>query len=212
MSGNITPCLERIAIYVHKDNPIRGMTLEQVDAIFDHLQARRDGADPHLGSARGTPGLGDAAGHGSRPQRRHRFASVCAGVGAVLGGEFRKDMADHPDNLGLLKAITDDPRSVGFAGLCYDNSNVRTVPIAIQAGAPFVGIDSAEADAGQCCRWRVRCSSWSTTIPRCAAGRGSRVHDLFAASARMMIRVGIPADSSRPANILLDAVGLGIAH
>jgi len=30
----LTPCLERMAIYVHKDNPIRGLTLQQVDAIF----------------------------------------------------------------------------------------------------------------------------------------------------------------------------------
>ena len=43
----LTPCLERTAIFVHKDNPIKGLTLAQLDSIFSN-QCKR-GAEKSCG-------------------------------------------------------------------------------------------------------------------------------------------------------------------
>jgi phosphate transport system substrate-binding protein len=41
----LTPCLERTAIYVNKDNPIKGLTIAQLDAMFG-TECKRGAKEP----------------------------------------------------------------------------------------------------------------------------------------------------------------------
>jgi phosphate transport system substrate-binding protein len=210
----LTPCSERIAIYVHKDNPIRGLTLEQVDGIFS-TTCQRGAKEPiRTWGQLGFPGAWATQPVMARGRSGDTGSQVYIQEAVLLGGEFRKDMADHPDNLSLLDAITNDPRSVGFAGLCYDNPNVRTVPIAIQAGTPHVAVDSAEADAGQYPLLRplqlVVDPDPAQPLP---AAEAEFIKYVFSRLGQEdVIKSGFQPIPSRPANIALDSVGLGIAR
>ncbi|MEZ6065126.1 MAG: PstS family phosphate ABC transporter substrate-binding protein [Planctomycetaceae bacterium] len=209
----LAPCLERIAVYVHKDNPIRGLTLQQIDGIFS-TTAKRGGEPIRKWGQLGFPGAWAEQPVVPRGRSGDTGSQVYFQEAVLLGGEFRTDLQNHPDNLELLKGITEDPRSVGFAGLSYDNPNVRAVPVAIQAGTPYVGVDSPEADAGHYPLVRplqlVINHDPKQPLP---AVEAEFIKYIFSRVGQEdVIKAGFQPIPARPANIALDAVGLGIAR
>ena len=145
----LTPCLERMAIYVHKDNPIRGLTLQQIDAIFSTTCRRGSEKPIRTWGQLGFPGAWESQPVVAQGRKDDTGSQVWFQEAILLNGAYRDDLQNHPDTLELLEAITTDPRSVGFAGLCYDKPPARAVPIGITDQGPFVKVDSPEADAGQ---------------------------------------------------------------
>lgn len=210
----LTPCLERMAIYVHKDNPIKGLTLQQVDAVFS-TDCKRGATKPiRTWGQLGFPGAWETQPVVAQGRRDDTGSQVYFQEAVLLGGEYRSDLQSHPDNLELLNAIVADPRSIGFAGLCYDNPQVRTVPIAIGAEGPFVGIDSEQADAGLYPLVRplqlVVNHDPAKGLP---ALQAEFIKYVFSRLGQEdVIKSGFQAIPARPANIALDAVGLGIAR
>ena len=210
----LTPCLERMAIYVHKDNPIKGLTLQQIDAVFGD-DANRGAAKPiRTWGQLGFPGAWAGQPVVAQGRRHDTGSQVFFQEAVLLGGAFRSDLVEHPDNLGLLNSIVKDPRSIGFAGLCYDNPDVRTVPIAIGPEGPFVEIDSPQADAGAYPLMRplqlVVDHSSQKELP---AAEAEFIKYVFSRLGQEdVIKSGFQAIPARPANIALDAVGLGIAR
>jgi phosphate transport system substrate-binding protein len=210
----LTPCLERMAIYVHKDNPIKGLTLQQIDAIFSE-ECKRGAKEPiRTWGQLGFPGAWATQPVVAHGRHVDTGSQVFFQEAVLLGGKFRSDLADSADNLGMLNAIVQDPRSIGFAGLCYDNPNVRAVPIAIAPEGPFVAIDSPEADAGRYPLVRplqfVVNHDPAKGLP---ALQAEFIRYVFSRLGQEdVIKSGFQAIPSRPANIALDAVGLGVAR
>lgn len=210
----LTPCLERMAVYVHKDNPIRGLTLQQLDAIFSTTCKRGAEKPIRTWGQLGFPGAWETQPVIAQGRKDDTGSQVFFQEAVLLNGTFREDLQNHPDNLELLQAITNDPRSVGFAGLCYDNPKVRTVPIAVGPQGPFIGIDSPEADAGQYPLMRplqlVVNHDPKQGLPPLQAEFLKYVFSRL--GQEDVIKSGFQAISAQPANIALDAVGLGIAR
>ena len=97
----LTPCLERTAIYVHKDNPIKGLTLAQLDAIFS-TDCRRGAEQP----CRKWGDLGMKGAWSSRPIVTHgrtmeTGSQVFMQEAVLLGGAMNDNMETHPSNIGL---------------------------------------------------------------------------------------------------------------
>ncbi|MFV0445433.1 MAG: PstS family phosphate ABC transporter substrate-binding protein [Planctomycetaceae bacterium] len=210
----LTPCLERMAIYVHKDNPLPHLTLQQIDAIFSD-DCKRGAEKPiRTWGQLGFPGAWASQPVVAQGRRDDTGSQVFFQEAVLLGGQYRADLQNHPDNLELLNAIVNDPRSIGFAGLCYDNPKVRAVPIGIQASGPFVGIDSPEADAGAYPLVRplqfVVNHDPAKGLP---ALQAEFVKYVFSRLGQEdVIKAGFQSIPSQPANIALDSVGLGVAR
>jgi phosphate transport system substrate-binding protein len=140
-----------LVVFVHRGNPIRGLTLGQLRAIFSVEQGPgaheiRTWGDLGLtGAWRARPihlyGLALARGfaryfeqrvfHGDRlwrPSLRtfRKRKCACQTGGTVAGGQR------------LLDAIARDPDGIGYAGLLYTNSRVRPVALAAHSGDPYV--------------------------------------------------------------------------
>lgn len=210
----LTPCLERMAIYVHKDNPIKGLTLAQIDAIFSNECKRGEPAPIRTWGQLGFPGAWAQQPVVPQGRKDDTGSQVFFQEAVLLGGTYRSDMQNHSDNLTLLNAIVTDPRSIGFAGLCYDNPSVRTVPVAITAEGPYVGIDSPEADSGMYPLVRplqfVVNHDPAKGLP---AVQAEFIKYVFSRLGQEdVIKSGFQAIPARPANIALDAVGLGVAR
>jgi phosphate transport system substrate-binding protein len=210
----LTPCLERIAIYVHKDNPIRGMTLKQVDAIFSSTCKRGEAQPIRTWGQLGFPGAWKdqpvvAIGRSTDTGSQLFFQEA-----VLLGGEFRQDLQDQPDNLGLTKAISTDPRGVGFAGISYDSPDIRAVPLALQAEGPFVAIDSPEADAGQypLVRPLQLVVNHDPAKPLPAVEQEFLKYVFSRLGQEDVIKAGFQTIPAAPAHIALDSVGLGVAR
>ena len=138
-----------IAVFVHRTNPIAGLSLRDLDAVFS-VDRRRGGQavatwrDLGLG--------GEWAG---RPVNRYGFA-LARGFAdyiaqAVFAGGRRwhpelREFADAPGSQGgatdggqhALDALAGDPNGLAFSGMLYGHPDVRPVPIAAEPGGPFV--------------------------------------------------------------------------
>jgi phosphate transport system substrate-binding protein len=130
--------LEAVAVYVHRDNPIQGLTLKQVDAIFsaDHLR----GLNEDLATW-GQVGLKETWQHApihtygrdSRSGTREFFKEQ-----VLLKGGFRQTLREVPGSASLIVAIEKDLEGIGYSGIGYQSSSVRIVPLASKDGGSYV--------------------------------------------------------------------------
>ena len=135
-----------LEIFVHKDNPIRGLTMEQLGQIFGCCDARHP--------VRTWGDLGLTGEWRNRPIHvyGYNFDTGMAGYidRVVLHGSGRwndrlKDFNNghYPDgkliNAGnyILDALAKDPDGIGYANFLYENPRVRTVALAAHPGAPY---------------------------------------------------------------------------
>jgi phosphate transport system substrate-binding protein len=130
--------LDAIAVLVHHQNPIEGLTLEQVDAIFS--KERRRGA-PLAITTWGHLGLKDQwALQPIHPYglNHHSGTRALFIQELLLGGGLREGVREEAGAALEMLAISRDPLGIGYAGVGFRASTVRFVPIAERAGAPFV--------------------------------------------------------------------------
>ncbi|MBS0164763.1 PstS family phosphate ABC transporter substrate-binding protein [Nitrospira sp. CMX1] len=130
--------VDAVALYVHKDNPLPGLTLDQVDAIFSSTRKRGAKNDisqwGHLGLAEDW----EAApirlyGRDRRSEARAMFLEH-----ALAGGEFKSSVQEHPGVASVALNINHNPMGIGYSALGLHTANVRTVPVAEKDGMPFV--------------------------------------------------------------------------
>ena len=130
--------VDAVALYVHKDNPLPGLTLDQVDALFS--STRKRGFKTAI-SQWGELGLADnwreapiqLHGRDRRSEARATFQEH-----GLSGGEFKSDVQEHPGAATVVFNIDRNPLGIGYSGLGLHASNVRAVPIAEKDGMPFV--------------------------------------------------------------------------
>jgi len=210
----LTPCLERAAIFVHKDNPIRGLTFAQVDAIYSSTRNRGApqairtwgelGVRGALASQRVT-----AHGRGSDTGSQVFFQEAI-----MLGGQMRKDLKSHKSNFEMLKALASDPTGIAFGGMSFASPAVRAVPLAFAEGQPFVAVDSAEADHGHYPLVR----RLQLVVNRNPKQKLSTLEQEFIKYAfsrqgqEDVVKAGFQAIAAPPARVALEAIGLGVAR
>jgi phosphate transport system substrate-binding protein len=138
-----------LVVFVHRGNPIRGLTLAQLHSIFGvetgpGVRAPRKWGDLGLtGSWRDRPihlyGLPIARGFA-------RFFEQRVFNGDRLWRPTLREFADLKGSRGgasdggqrMLDAMAKDPDSIGYAGLLYHNPEVRPVALAARPGEPYV--------------------------------------------------------------------------
>lgn len=130
--------IDALAIFVNKDNPLRQLTLEQVDAIFS---STRLCGGPHELKTWGDLGLtGDWA---KRPIQRFGRNSVSGTYGyfkeaALCRGDFRANVNEQPGSASVVQAISQSLGSIGYSGIGYQTASVHTLALARQGTTDFV--------------------------------------------------------------------------
>ena len=121
--------LDALALYVHKDNPVESLTLEQIDAIFS--KTRKGGypsdiqtwgeIDPKLPNA-GYPisiyGRNSASGTYGYFKKH-----------ALFKGDFKNKVKEQPGSSSVVMGITEDPAGIGYSGIGYRTSGVKTLKV-----------------------------------------------------------------------------------
>ena len=210
----LTPCLERTGVFVHKDNPIKGLTLSQLDSIYS-LECRRGNDKPcgtwaHFG-LEGDWGKRPVVSHG---RTKDTGSQVFIQQAVMLGAPLREDMVAHKSNIELIKAIAADPNAVGFCGLSYATPKVKAVPLGFSEQEGFVAIDSPEADRGLYPLVRrlqlVVKHDPKVDLPQIEQEFIKYVFSRL--GQEDVVKAGFQAIPARPAHIALDAVGLSISR
>ncbi len=134
----IPVAVDALAVFVHKDNPIKGLTLQQVDAIFSVTRLCGAKADAKTWGDVGVTGV--LAG---KPIQLFGRNSVSGTYGyfkeeALCKGDFKANVNEQPGSASVVSAISNSLNGIGYSGIGYKTSNVRTVPLAKKAGGEFV--------------------------------------------------------------------------
>ena len=128
----INVSLDSLAVYVHKDNPIKCLTLQQVDAIFS--KNRRGGyvGDISNWSQVEIPNLGPISLYG------RNSASGTYGFfkeAALFNGDYKDSVKEQPGSSTVVQGVASDKGGLGYSGIGYKTADVRAVPIASKPGS-----------------------------------------------------------------------------
>jgi phosphate transport system substrate-binding protein len=140
--------LDMLAVYVHKDNPIKGLTLPQLDAVFS--RTRKGGLKKRI-TTWSDLGLGGA--WADKPIVLYGRNSVSGTYAffkehVLLNGDFKREVHEESGSAALVQAITDDRFAIGYSGIGYKTEGVRAVPLARGPASPFVPAETAHAHSG----------------------------------------------------------------
>ncbi|BBP42887.1 PstS family phosphate ABC transporter substrate-binding protein [Thiosulfativibrio zosterae] len=129
--------IDALAVYVQKDNPIKGLTIPQVDAIFS--STRKCGADDI--STWGQAGVqGELADKSVQLYGRN---SVSGTYGyfkkhALCKGDFKSSVNEQPGSASVVQSVSASANGIGYSGIGYKTAGVRALPLAKKDGAAFV--------------------------------------------------------------------------
>lgn len=134
----IPVAIDALAVYVHKDNPIKGLTIPQVDAIFS--------ANRKCGFNSDITKWGDAGLTGSwkgRSVQLYGRNSVSGTYGyfkkkALCKGDFKSSVNEQPGSASVVQSVSSSINGIGYSGIGYKTSGVRAVPLTKKAGKPFI--------------------------------------------------------------------------
>ena len=124
---SVIVALDPLALYVHKDNPVAGVTPEQLESIF-----RAAGGTGKHASNWGE--LGVTGEISKKPIRIHSRSEVSGTTSFIKqlvlrGGEMAKEAQSHRSSDEVCTAIGEDLAGVGICGFGEANAKVRPVPL-----------------------------------------------------------------------------------
>ncbi len=141
--------IDALAVFVHKDNPIEGLTLAQVDAIFSSTRK--------CGYAEAVNTWGQVGITGQLAKRDMQLFgrnSVSGTYGyfkenALCKGDFRNNVNEQPGSASVVQGVSESLNGIGYSGIGYTTASVRTVPLAKKEGQPFIDATNENAATGQ---------------------------------------------------------------
>jgi phosphate transport system substrate-binding protein len=145
---------DALALYVHKDNPIEKLTLAQAEAIFG--KSRRRGYKQNI-TTWGQLGLtGDWA---NRPISLYGRNSASGTYGffkehTLKNGDYKDSVKEQPGSASVVQGVTEDRYGIGYSGIGYKTSGVKTVPLAETDKGAFSNGSYEDVTSGKYPLWR----------------------------------------------------------
>ena len=144
----IPVAIDALAVFVHKDNPLEGMSLPQVDAVFS--STRKCGHHEEINNW-GQAGL-------TGPWQRRDVQifgrnSVSGTYGyfketALCAGDYKNSVNEQPGSASVVQSVSTSVNGIGYSGLGYTTSSVRALPLAKEEGGEYFAATAENAIAG----------------------------------------------------------------
>jgi phosphate transport system substrate-binding protein len=144
----IRTSVDALAVFVNKDNPIKCMSVPQVDAVFS--KSRRQGYKDDI-KTWGQLGLtGEWA---NKPISLYGRNSASGTYGffkehSLKNGDFKDEVKEQPGSASVVQGVTVDRFATGYSGIGYATAGVRAVPLAEKEGSKCYEADPDNAYAG----------------------------------------------------------------
>ena len=140
--------IDALAVFVHKDNPIEGLSLPQVDAIFS--STRKCG---YVKDVNAWGQLGMSGPWQGRDIQIFGRNSVSGTYGyfkeeALCKGDFRNGVNEQPGSASVVQSVSTSINGIGYSGIGYQTPSVRAVPIAKDEKSAFVEASAETATSG----------------------------------------------------------------
>ena len=144
----IPVAIDALAVYVHKDNPVKGMSMEEVDAIFS--SNRKCGRPNDINS---WGDLGMTGAWSNRDIQLYGRNSVSGTYGyfkekALCKGDFKSNVNEQPGSASVVQSVSASINGIGYSGIGYKTSSVRALPLAKKSGTAYVEATPDNAVSG----------------------------------------------------------------
>ncbi len=134
--------VDALAVFAHKDNPIKGLTMQEVDSIFSST-FRAGGNDITKWGEVGLDAWSDKAislyGRNSASGTYGFFKEI-----ALKGGDFKSSLKEQPGSSAVVQGIASELTGLGYSGIGYATKDVRALPLGTKKG------EYAEANYDNC--------------------------------------------------------------
>jgi len=145
----IRVAIDALAVFVNKDNPIKGLTIPQVDAIFSSTRK--------CGAAKDVTRWGDLGLTGAWKTRDVQLFgrnSVSGTYGyfkkkGLCKGDYKNNVNEQPGSASVVQSISSSVNGIGYSGIGYVTSGVRAVALTKKPGTPFIAATTDNAATGK---------------------------------------------------------------
>jgi len=145
----IRVALDTLAVYANRDNPVAGLTMAQIDAVFS--------AERRCGEKNDVLRWGQVGAAGEWAVRdidlygRNLISGTYAFFRehALCKGDFRKTLQMKPTSVDVVNAVMTRSNAIGYSGIGYLRPGVRALPLAARAGESFVEATPENARNGR---------------------------------------------------------------
>ena len=126
--------IDALAVFVNKDNPVQGMKIADVDAIFS--ATRKCGGEADIVS---WSQVGVAGALGQRDMQIYGRNSVSGTYGyfkkkGLCKGDFKNSVNEQPGSASVVQSVATSLNGIGYSGIGYKTSSVRAVPLSKKGG------------------------------------------------------------------------------
>ena len=132
----IRGAVDSLAVFVHKDNPIKGLSLTQVDSIFSST-FKAGGKDITKWGELGLKGAwaGKAVSLYGRNSASGTYSYFKEHV--LAKGDYKATVKEQPGSSAVVSGIAAELGGCGYSGIGYKTSGVRAVPIVGKDGKAY---------------------------------------------------------------------------
>ncbi|BBB31586.1 PstS family phosphate ABC transporter substrate-binding protein [Neptunomonas japonica] len=144
----VAVAIDALAVFTHKDNPVKGLSIPQVDAIFS--STRKCGAPKDV-TTWGQVGVEGALANKSIQLFGRNSVSGTYGYfkkKALCKGDYRNNVNEQPGSASVVQSVSTSLNSIGYSGIGYKTSSVRALPLAKKEGGKFVAATPENAVSG----------------------------------------------------------------
>ncbi|MDX2493687.1 MAG: phosphate ABC transporter substrate-binding protein [Desulfuromusa sp.] len=125
--------LDSLAVFVNKDNPINGMSLQQVDAVFS--KTFKGG----LPDAETWGNIGLKGEWANKPISLYGRNSASGTYGyfkgkALFKGDYKDTVKEQPGSASVVLGVTEDKSGIGYSGIGYKTSGVKAIALGKRDG------------------------------------------------------------------------------
>jgi len=130
----VKTAMDTLAVYVNKDNPIKCLTIAQVDAIFSKNRACGGTKDITTWGEVGLTG-----GWANKQISKYGRNSASGTYGyfkkkALCKGDYKDYVKEQPGSASVVQGISEDLGGIGYSGIGYKTSGVKAVELAKEEG------------------------------------------------------------------------------
>ena len=140
--------IDALAVFVNKDNPIQGLSIQQVDAIFSSTLKCGAEADVQRWGDLGLTGEWarkdvQLFGRNSVSGTYGYFKKV-----GLCKGDFKNNVNEQPGSASVVQSVSSSLNAIGYSGIGYRTSGVKAVPLA-KSGNNYIDATMENAVTGK---------------------------------------------------------------
>lgn len=135
--SKIAVAIDALAVFAHKDNPIAGLSMDQVDGIFSSTRKRGGQDISTWGEAKMTGAFASktisAYGRNSASGTYGFFKET-----GLKNGDYKSSVKEQPGSSSVVQGVASELSAIGYSGIGYKTSGVKALALAEKAGQPLV--------------------------------------------------------------------------